>query len=238
MDFTCVFTHSLISDYFKVWTWFKFISELFFSSSGSVHGGSGGEAVSSHAQLFTLQPASSGPPGTSPRQRGSPHRHPHAGSSHRWSGIRGSCLSVSLCRSQKREKRKEEEQRRKQWVDQEREKTLSRLRSFREVRVSFCSLNLPGSSQKSSIKGCLSTTRCVRGNERQWSLFLVLSPGPGGPHPACFKCSPAPQQDFKFCRILLVTHSFTSFVSKQRNFSNMKDRNPPGPTVNTTGLYR
>ncbi|MED6278170.1 hypothetical protein CHARACLAT_020928, partial [Characodon lateralis] len=32
----------------------------------------------------------------------------------------------------KREKRKEEEQRRKQWVDQEREKTLSRLRSFRE----------------------------------------------------------------------------------------------------------
>lgn len=47
-------------------------------------------------------------------------------------------LSVSLCCSQKREKRKEEEQSRKQWVDQEREKTLSRLRSFREVRVSFC----------------------------------------------------------------------------------------------------
>ncbi|XP_042372408.1 WASP homolog-associated protein with actin, membranes and microtubules-like [Plectropomus leopardus] len=38
----------------------------------------------------------------------------------------------------KREKRKEEEQRRKQWVDQEREKTLSRLRSFREVRRSYC----------------------------------------------------------------------------------------------------
>ncbi|XP_037103759.1 WASP homolog-associated protein with actin, membranes and microtubules [Syngnathus acus] len=34
----------------------------------------------------------------------------------------------------KREKRKEEEQRRKQWVDQEREKTLNRLRSFREKR--------------------------------------------------------------------------------------------------------
>ncbi|XP_013771363.1 WASP homolog-associated protein with actin, membranes and microtubules [Pundamilia nyererei] len=32
----------------------------------------------------------------------------------------------------KREKKKEEEQRRKEWVDKEREKTLSRLRSFRE----------------------------------------------------------------------------------------------------------
>ncbi|KAK5935530.1 hypothetical protein CgunFtcFv8_020885 [Champsocephalus gunnari] len=34
----------------------------------------------------------------------------------------------------KREKRKEEDQKRKEWVDQEREKTLSRLRSFRERR--------------------------------------------------------------------------------------------------------
>uniref|UniRef100_A0AAY4DBU9 WH2 domain-containing protein n=1 Tax=Denticeps clupeoides TaxID=299321 RepID=A0AAY4DBU9_9TELE len=33
----------------------------------------------------------------------------------------------------KRDRRKEEEQKRKEWVDQEREKTLSRLRSFREV---------------------------------------------------------------------------------------------------------
>lgn len=50
-------------------------------------------------------------------------------------------LSVSLCCLQKREKKKEEEQRRKEWVDKEREKTLSRLRSFREVRRShsFCS---------------------------------------------------------------------------------------------------
>lgn len=39
---------------------------------------------------------------------------------------------------QKREKRKEEEQRRKEWVDKEREKTLGRLRSFREVRLSYC----------------------------------------------------------------------------------------------------
>lgn len=47
--------------------------------------------------------------------------------------------TVSLCRLlQKREKRKEEEQRRKEWVDQEREKTLSRLRSFREVRLGYC----------------------------------------------------------------------------------------------------
>lgn len=46
-------------------------------------------------------------------------------------------LTVSpCCLLQKREKRKDEEQKRKEWVDQEREKTLSRLRSFREVRRS------------------------------------------------------------------------------------------------------
>ena len=47
-------------------------------------------------------------------------------------------LAVSLCCPQKREKRKEEDQMRKEWVDQEREKTLSRLRSFREVRLCHC----------------------------------------------------------------------------------------------------
>ena len=36
---------------------------------------------------------------------------------------------------QKREQRKEEEEKRKEWVDQERERTLIRLRSFREVIV-------------------------------------------------------------------------------------------------------
>lgn len=46
--------------------------------------------------------------------------------------------TVSLFCLQKREKRKAEEQRRKEWVDQEREKTLSRLRSFREVRLFYC----------------------------------------------------------------------------------------------------
>ena len=34
---------------------------------GSVHGGPGAEAAASQAELRSLQPASSGPPGTSPR---------------------------------------------------------------------------------------------------------------------------------------------------------------------------
>ncbi|KAK2853811.1 hypothetical protein Q5P01_006472 [Channa striata] len=45
----------------------------------------------------------------------------------------------------KREKKKEEEQQRKQWVDQEREKTLSRLRSFREKRQGQYILKTPQS---------------------------------------------------------------------------------------------
>ncbi|KAK2920005.1 WASP homolog-associated protein with actin, membranes and microtubules isoform X1 [Channa argus] len=45
----------------------------------------------------------------------------------------------------KRERRKEEDQRRKQWVDQEREKTLSRLRSFREKRQGQYILKSPQS---------------------------------------------------------------------------------------------
>lgn len=36
---------------------------------GSVHGGPGAEAAARQADLRSLQPASSGPPGTSPRQR-------------------------------------------------------------------------------------------------------------------------------------------------------------------------
>ncbi|XP_077374761.1 WASP homolog-associated protein with actin, membranes and microtubules [Festucalex cinctus] len=48
----------------------------------------------------------------------------------------------------KREKRKEEEHRRKQWVDQEREKTLNRLRSFREKRQGQYILKSP-QTQKS-----------------------------------------------------------------------------------------
>ncbi|KAF3832852.1 hypothetical protein F7725_026517 [Dissostichus mawsoni] len=45
----------------------------------------------------------------------------------------------------KREKRKEEDQQRKEWVDQEREKTLSRLRSFRERRHGQYILKTPQS---------------------------------------------------------------------------------------------
>ncbi|KAG7483018.1 WASP-like-associated protein with actin, membranes and microtubules [Solea senegalensis] len=45
----------------------------------------------------------------------------------------------------KREKKKEEDQRRKDWVDQEREKTLSRLRSFRQKRQGQYILKTPHS---------------------------------------------------------------------------------------------
>lgn len=109
---------------------------------GSVHGGPRAEAAAGQAELHTLQPASSGPPGTSPRQRDNPQKCSGAGRRPQMKTGSSSFslipLTVSLCCPQKREKRKEEEQRRKQWVDQEREKTLSRLRSFREVRLSHC----------------------------------------------------------------------------------------------------
>ncbi|KAK9543019.1 hypothetical protein VZT92_000833 [Zoarces viviparus] len=54
----------------------------------------------------------------------------------------------------KREKRKEENQRRKQWVDQEREKTLSRLRSFRERRPGQFILKTPQSWMSPSEVPC------------------------------------------------------------------------------------
>lgn len=102
-----------------------------------MHGGPRAEAAASQTELHTLQPASSGPPGTSPRQRDNPA--PAAATNETGSNSLSLIpLSVSLCCLQRREKRKEEEQRRKQWVDQEREKTLSRLRSFREVRLPHC----------------------------------------------------------------------------------------------------
>ncbi|XP_061103076.1 WASP homolog-associated protein with actin, membranes and microtubules [Conger conger] len=45
----------------------------------------------------------------------------------------------------KREQRKEEEEKRKEWVDQERERTLIRLRSFREKKQGQYVLRTPGS---------------------------------------------------------------------------------------------
>lgn len=54
----------------------------------------------------------------------------------------------------KREKKKEEEQKRKEWVDQEREKTLSRLRSFREKRQGQYILKTPQSRMSSSELPC------------------------------------------------------------------------------------
>ncbi|CAB1442476.1 unnamed protein product, partial [Pleuronectes platessa] len=50
----------------------------------------------------------------------------------------------------KREKKKEEEDRRKTWVDQEREKTLSRLRSFRQKRHGQYILKTPHSRMSPS----------------------------------------------------------------------------------------
>ncbi|XP_061669807.1 LOW QUALITY PROTEIN: WASP homolog-associated protein with actin, membranes and microtubules [Syngnathoides biaculeatus] len=54
----------------------------------------------------------------------------------------------------KREKRKEEEQRRKQWVDQEREKTLNRLRSFREKCQGQYVLKTPQSRRSQADSSC------------------------------------------------------------------------------------
>ncbi|XP_033972153.1 LOW QUALITY PROTEIN: WASP homolog-associated protein with actin, membranes and microtubules [Trematomus bernacchii] len=54
----------------------------------------------------------------------------------------------------KREKRKEEDQMRKEWVDQEREKTLSRLRSFRERRHGQYILKTPQSRMSPTEGPC------------------------------------------------------------------------------------
>ncbi|XP_034413801.1 WASP homolog-associated protein with actin, membranes and microtubules isoform X2 [Cyclopterus lumpus] len=70
----------------------------------------------------------------------------------------------------KREKRKEEDQRRKQWVDQEREKTLSRLRSFRERRQGQFILKTPQSWMSPSEVPCPSQPLSI----------ISLGP-PGGP---------------------------------------------------------
>ncbi|XP_045061659.1 WASP homolog-associated protein with actin, membranes and microtubules [Coregonus clupeaformis] len=54
----------------------------------------------------------------------------------------------------KREMRKEEERRRKEWVDQERESTLSRLRSFREKRQGSYVLKTPRSKMAAREPPC------------------------------------------------------------------------------------
>ncbi|XP_055756152.1 WASP homolog-associated protein with actin, membranes and microtubules-like isoform X2 [Salvelinus fontinalis] len=54
----------------------------------------------------------------------------------------------------KREKRREEEERRKVWMDQERERTLSRLRSFREKRQGSYVLKTPRSKMAAREPQC------------------------------------------------------------------------------------
>lgn len=95
---------------------------------GSVYGGPGAEAAAGQAECHPLQPAPSGPSGMC---HGS--EKPTLAAAANETGFQPACLPL-----QKREKKKEEEQRRKEWVDKEREKTLGRLRSFREVRLSYC----------------------------------------------------------------------------------------------------
>ncbi|KAJ8340391.1 hypothetical protein SKAU_G00350240 [Synaphobranchus kaupii] len=51
----------------------------------------------------------------------------------------------------RREQRKEEEEKRKEWVDQERERTLSRLRSFREKKQGQYVLKTP--SSRAALRG-------------------------------------------------------------------------------------
>ncbi|XP_064868487.1 WASP homolog-associated protein with actin, membranes and microtubules [Oncorhynchus nerka] len=54
----------------------------------------------------------------------------------------------------KRDKRREEEERRKEWMDQERERTLSRLRSFREKRQGSYVLKTPRSKMAAREPQC------------------------------------------------------------------------------------
>ncbi|KAM7405902.1 hypothetical protein PAMP_000316 [Pampus punctatissimus] len=82
----------------------------------------------------------------------------------------------------KREKRKEEEQRRKQWVDQEREKTLSRLRSFREKRQGQFILKMPQSRMSSSELPCPSQPLSI----------ISIGPAPSSDEPSSVR--PAPRR--------------------------------------------
>ncbi|XP_062280457.1 WASP homolog-associated protein with actin, membranes and microtubules [Scomber scombrus] len=90
----------------------------------------------------------------------------------------------------KREKKKEEEQKRKEWVDQEREKTLSRLRSFREKRHGQYILKTPQSRMSPSEPPCPSQPLSI--------ISLGKSPSSDGapsirPAPRCKK-TPKKQQ--------------------------------------------
>ncbi|XP_032415735.1 WASP homolog-associated protein with actin, membranes and microtubules [Xiphophorus hellerii] len=82
----------------------------------------------------------------------------------------------------KREKRKEEEQRRKEWVDQEREKTLSRLRSFREKRQGQYILKTPQSRKPPSEVSCPSQPLSI----------ISLSPSASPDEPSSIR--PAPRR--------------------------------------------
>ncbi|XP_046898542.1 WASP homolog-associated protein with actin, membranes and microtubules [Hypomesus transpacificus] len=78
----------------------------------------------------------------------------------------------------KREKRKEEDQRRKEWVDEEREKTLSRLRSFREKR--------PGQYVVKTPRSKMAARESPSSDSSQPLSIINLGPAPsaGSPSPA------------------------------------------------------
>lgn len=116
---------------------------MFLCMLGSVYGGPGAEAAAGQAERCTLQPAPSDSSGMC-------HCSEKPTKANEMDLNKPARLTIFYCLPlQKREKRKDEEQRRKEWVDQEREKTLSRLRSFREVRLSNC-LNACQSSPRDS----------------------------------------------------------------------------------------
>lgn len=122
----------------------------------------------------------------------------------------------------KRDRQKEEEERRKEWVDQEREKTLSRLRSFREKRHGQFVLKTPRSRpvpKASSLSddtsqplSFISLAQSDRGaiapapspsfaspkkkqpKPKDIPVQIFVSPGPGpGPGPGPAPPSPTPQ---------------------------------------------
>ncbi|KAG5270616.1 hypothetical protein AALO_G00194670 [Alosa alosa] len=118
----------------------------------------------------------------------------------------------------KRERRKEEEQKRKEWVDLEREKTLNRLRSFREKRQGQFVLKTPrtraipkassvyeDTSQPLSIislpplgggavASSLASPKKKQSKPRDIPVQIFVSPGPGAAAPPQASTLPPPPQ--------------------------------------------
>nr|XP_020461400.1 WASP homolog-associated protein with actin, membranes and microtubules [Monopterus albus] len=108
----------------------------------------------------------------------------------------------------KREMRKEEEQRRKQWLDQEREKTLSRLRSFREKRQGQYILKTPQSRMCPAEVPCPSQPLSI----------ISLSPSPSGGPSSSVHLAPR--------------HNKTSKKKQSKDISIQIYSAPPPPATN------